>query len=340
MSEISVIIPVYNKIKHIEDTVRSVLVQTYEDFELLLIDDGSTDGSGAKCEELSLTDTRIRVLHCDNRGVSAARNTGLKNASGRYISFIDADDRIDKTFLEKLHASMLSEDAQMATCGYYEVGNGKINIHLYRDLGTGNRLFDHIREDMFCILWNKLFVKERIKHLFEEGLSTCEDSIFCIRYYLDSDPKIAIVDEALYEYSPYGEGLSSTYRDNAFCGINKLLIVNRKLSARIEDECLRNLALHHIYKVYFYGVYTYIFGNLCKGPADAYKLSVIDRILKDKVYRKIIGYLIGKTGKLKDAEKNSVEEKLIILFSFLKMKRMIFLLSKAKKCLGPLKNRL
>lgn len=340
MSEISVIIPVYNKIMHIEDTVRSVIAQTFEDFELLLIDDGSTDGSGAKCDELSLSDSRVRVLHCENRGVSAARNMGLKNAAGRYISFIDADDRIDKTFLEKLHSMMLAENAQMATCGYYEVGKGKINIHLYRDLGTGNRLFDHIREDMFCILWNKLFVKERIKHLFEEGLSTCEDSIFCIRYYLDSDPKIAIVDEALYEYSPYGEGLSSSYRENAFCGINKLLTANRKLSAHIDDERLRNLALHHICKVYFYGVYTYIFGNLCNGPADAYKLSIIEQILNDKVYRKIIGYLIAKTGKVKDAEKNSIEEKLIILFSFLKMKRMIFLLSKAKKCLGPLKNRL
>ena len=337
MSEISVIVPVYNKIRHIEDTVRCILDQTFEDFELLLIEDGSSDGTDVLCDELAELDKRVKLIHTENRGVSAARNAGIKASTGKYVSFIDADDSVDMTFLERLHTSIVSENADMSVCGYYEVRNGKVGIHLYRDLGTGCRLYDHIREDMLCILWNKLFVRDKIKHLFDEKLSTCEDSIFCVRYFLDNDPKIAVVNEALYEYTAHKGGLTSTYQENAFTGINKLLVMNRKLSSGIDDEHLRDLALHHIYKVYFYGVYTYIFGNLTKYLDRKKKLSVTEQVLNDRIYRWVIGYLFKKSDK--DAEKNSLEEKLIIIFSILKMKRAICFIAKVKKCLGPLKNR-
>lgn len=330
MPEISIIIPIYNKIAHVEDTVRSVLAQTFTDYELLLIDDGSTDGSGGLCDELSGTDERVKVFHTENLGVSAARNTGLKAASGKYISFIDADDRIDKTFLEKLHTSMEEHDADMAVCGYHEIRNGRIKLHLYRDLGSGDRLFDHIREDMLCILWNKLFVREKIAHYFDEDISTCEDSVFCIGYYLDNDPVTAVVNESLYEYAAYEDGLTSTYHDGAFTGINRLLASNMKLSRRIKDENLRKQALHHIFKVYFYGIYTYIFGNLCKEPMDGKSLSVISQVLDDKRYGKIIRHILRNTGSGKYTEKNSLEEILIIIFSLLRMKRSILFLAKVK----------
>lgn len=330
MPEISIIIPIYNKKRHISDTVRSVLDQSFDDFELLLIDDGSTDGSGKLCDEIASSDARISVIHTENRGVSAARNKGLEYASGRYAAFIDADDRIDRTFLEKLRAAMISEDADMAVCGYHEIRNGKIKLHRYNDLESGDRLYDYIREDMLCILWNKLFVRDKIRHLFDEELSTCEDSIFCIRYYLDNDPKIAVINESLYEYSAYEDGLTSTYRDGAYDGICRLLAVNGKLCKTIADERLRRLAGHHIFKVYFYGIYTYIFGNLAKGHMNRDSLEVIGRILDDKRYRKIIGILLRNSERDKDAEGNSPEEFMIALFSVLRMKRAIWLLEKVK----------
>lgn len=330
MPEISIIIPIYNKKRHIADTVRSVLDQSFEDFELLLIDDGSTDGSGELCDELAASDGRVVVIHTENRGVSAARNKGLEHASGRYVGFVDADDRIDKTFLEKLRAPMISEDAGMSVCGYHEIRNGKIKLHRYNDLNSGDRLFDYIREDMLCILWNKLFVRDRIRHMFDEKLSTCEDSIFCIRYYLDNDPKIVIVKESLYEYAAYDDGLTSTYQNRAYEGICSLLAVNGKLSEKIADEHLRKLAKHHIFKVYFYGIYTYIFGNLGKGHMTGESLSLIGQILDDKRYRKTVGYILRNSKRDKDAEANSPEEIMIAIFSMLRMKRAIWLLAKVK----------
>ena len=330
MREISIIVPVYNKINTIKNAVSSVLNQTFEDFELLLIDDGSTDGSSLICDELAAGDQRVRVIHTDNRGVSAARNTGLENAAGKYISFIDADDQIDKTFLEKLHDSMTENSADLAVCDYYEIRKGRKTVHSYGNLNTGDKVFEYIREDLLCILWNKLFVREKIKHLFDESISTCEDSIFCIRYYLDNDPKIAFVNETLYGYIVCGDGLSSTYNDGAFDGINKLLSVNGKLLGRIEDDSLKALARHHICRVYYYGTYTYVFENLSMKPFDGDVLSVIGCITRDDNYRKIIRFVLAYPFRDAKAEKNSIAESLIIIFSLLRMKRSIYLLSKIK----------
>ncbi|MBR7088967.1 MAG: glycosyltransferase family 2 protein [Lachnospiraceae bacterium] len=338
MCEISIIIPIYNMKTYIEDTARSVLDQTFEDLELLLIDDGSSDGSDLICDGLASSDARVKVFHTENRGVSAARNLGLKNASGRYIGFIDADDHVDRTYLEKLHAAIETGDAGMAVSGYYEIRNGKKSVHTYPDTGSGDKLYDLVRQDTLCILWNKLFVRDKIKHLFEEGLSTCEDSLFCIRYYLDNVPETVFVKEPLYGYVAQSDGLSSTYHEGAFAGINKLLLLNRKLSKMIGNDELRQSALHHAYKVYFYGVYTYIFGNLSNGKLCREKLPVFDEVLNDKRYQRIIRY-IASPKRNKNAEKNSAEESLIIFFSVFKMKRAIILLSKVKKCLAPLRNR-
>ena len=330
MCEISVIIPVYNKIDHIEKAVRSVLDQTFGDLELLIVDDGSTDGSAELCDKLSESDTRIRVIHIGNCGVSAARNEGLKEASGKYVSFIDADDHIEKTFLEKLYTAITAEDAGMSVCGYHEIRNGKIGLHRYGCLQTGDSIYEYLREDLLCILWNKLFVRDRIKHLFDESISTCEDSIFVIRYFLDNDPGIAFVNESLYEYTAQGDGLSSTYHDGAFAGINKLLAVNRKLAEKISSDDLRRLGMHHVFRVYYYGVYTYIFQNLAMDRMNAENLSVIDEVISDRRYRKIIKLMFGYQFRDKRAERTSVMETLIILFSLLKMKRIIWFLSKVK----------
>lgn len=89
---ISIVVPVYNVVHYLERCVLSVLRQTYKDMEVILVDDGSTDGSGELCDKLALTDTRIHVIHQKNQGLSGARNTGIRNATGEYIAFIDSDD--------------------------------------------------------------------------------------------------------------------------------------------------------------------------------------------------------------------------------------------------------
>lgn len=103
---ISIIVPVYNGEDHLDRCVRSILAQTYKDFELLLVDDGSTDGSGALCDAWAAKDSRVRVFHQENAGVSAARNAGLDAATGEYIGFVDADDYIDEATYEIAVAAM------------------------------------------------------------------------------------------------------------------------------------------------------------------------------------------------------------------------------------------
>lgn len=101
---ISVIVPVYNVEKYLTDCVASILNQTYRDFELILVDDGSTDSSGTLCDSLAQADSRVRVIHQENGGLSQARNAGIEAAQGEYLTFIDSDDWVDDTYLEYLHS--------------------------------------------------------------------------------------------------------------------------------------------------------------------------------------------------------------------------------------------
>lgn len=118
MPEISVIVPVYNVSSYLEKCVSSILGQTFEDFELLLIDDGSTDESGRLAEKLAASDARITVYHKSNGGLSDARNYGVKRAKGSFVTFIDSDDWIEKNYLEFLYRALVDNDADISTCYY------------------------------------------------------------------------------------------------------------------------------------------------------------------------------------------------------------------------------
>ena len=339
MCEISVIVPVYNKKRYIKKAVKSVLNQTFEDFELLLIDDGSTDGSGAVCDDLSELDQRIKVFHTPNHGVSAARNLGIKNAKGRFVGFIDADDFIHETFLEKLYNSITQNNSGLAVCNYYEVKNGKKSIHSIKNYNSGCDVFEYLRQDIFCILWNKLYVRDNIQHLFDESISTCEDSVFCIRYYFDNNPEISFVRETFYGYVVHDDGLTSTFQRKAFHGINNLFNLNRLLCDQIQDEKFKKLAMHHVCKVFYYGIYTYVFENLSKGSTNIEALSYIEHIINHRKYRRIIRYILRYRIKDGRAEKTGPTEWLIIIFSLLKMKRAVYFVSKGKVWLKSKINR-
>ena len=116
MPKISVIVPVYNTEKYLNRCIDSILAQTFTDFELLLIDDGSTDCSGKICDEYAAKDSRVRVFHKENGGVSSARNMGLDNAQGEWITFVDSDDWVHEDFLKKRLALALNDNADIAYC--------------------------------------------------------------------------------------------------------------------------------------------------------------------------------------------------------------------------------
>ena len=115
---ISVIIPVYNVESYIVEALESVIHQTYENLEILVIDDGSTDGSGVICDKYARDDARIFVMHQENKGLSSARNVGLDRMTGDAVAFLDPDDAYEVAFIEKLLAPMLLEDADVTVCNF------------------------------------------------------------------------------------------------------------------------------------------------------------------------------------------------------------------------------
>ena len=113
---ISVIVPVYRVEAYLGECIDSILAQTYQDFELILVDDGSPDNCGVICDEYAAKDSRIRVVHQQNGGLSAARNAGLDIARGEYVTFVDSDDKIPKNYLAILYGMIIDNDAQVSTC--------------------------------------------------------------------------------------------------------------------------------------------------------------------------------------------------------------------------------
>lgn len=122
---ISVVVPVYKAEKYIDECIESIVNQTYRNLEIILVDDGSPDRCPKICDEWAFRDERIKVIHQTNKGAAAARNAGIKVASGQYIGFVDSDDYIDKTMYEVLYEGIGKSDAQISCCYFVrEYGNG------------------------------------------------------------------------------------------------------------------------------------------------------------------------------------------------------------------------
>lgn len=120
---ISVIVPVYNVEKYIDKCINSIINQTYKNLEIILVDDGSPDNCGNICDEYSKKDNRIIVIHKENGGVSSARNIGIKNAKGKWITFVDSDDWIENDYVEKLSKIGIQNKAEVVLCGYNRIYN-------------------------------------------------------------------------------------------------------------------------------------------------------------------------------------------------------------------------
>ena len=186
---ISVIVPIYNVSKYISRCIESILAQKYNNIEIILINDGSTDESGKICDEYAKKDLRIKVIHKKNEGVSKTRNYGIDIANGEYITFIDADDYIEKDmYFDMMNIQHLNVIPDIVTSGYYyETEAGKIfdssniNHELYDILNSENA-FNEIFSGRFgAYIWNKLFKKELLdefKIRFEPQIYSGEDLLF------------------------------------------------------------------------------------------------------------------------------------------------------------------
>lgn len=218
MKKVSVIVPVYNVEKYLRKCVESIKNQTYQNLEIILVDDGSTDFSGLLCNELSETDNRIKVIHKENGGLSDARNVGMDASSGDYIGFVDSDDYVDEDFYGILVTNLEKYDADISCCRYSNVwengtkepiGNdGK--IHIYEGLEALKEYIYGKTMDPFSV--NKLYRAELLgnskypdnRFRFIKGILS-EDNPFCIELFKQTN-KVVLVGDSKYNYLQAREG--------------------------------------------------------------------------------------------------------------------------------------
>lgn len=211
MVKISIIVPVYNVGKYIRRCIDSLRTQTFNEIEILLIDDGSKDDSGAICDEYALKDNRIKVIHKENGGVSSARNAGLDNSTGIYIMFCDPDDYVEPTWCEKMYNTMNENGTFFGICGFNRVNaeDGRIidtSLPLYsNEIAQFDEAILYLyHTGLFRPVWNGIFSTEIIRDnllRFDETLARNEDTAFVIDYLQLADKRISFVSLPLYNYS-------------------------------------------------------------------------------------------------------------------------------------------
>ncbi|MCD7828059.1 MAG: glycosyltransferase [Clostridiales bacterium] len=210
MPTISIIVPIYNVEKYLRKCIESILSQTFKDFELILIDDGSSDNSGKICDEYAKQDSRIIVIHQCNKGVSTARNKGLTSAKGDYIAFIDPDDYVAENYLEYLYNSLQEySDADYAVCSYAKVDeNGNFIDEISISFKTQCvAIIDDIDiYNLFStkLIWTSLYKKSSLiindkLLMFNEAIAHTEDVLFSHTVYVNSK-KYVRLGNVLYFY--------------------------------------------------------------------------------------------------------------------------------------------
>ena len=210
---ISIIVPVYNTEKYLDSCIQSILNQTYLDFELILINDGSTDSSLEICQKYSEKDKRIILVNQHNGGVSAARNRGIELARGEWISFVDSDDWLDITFLNDF-LNHLSPDVDLLIQGMIQYPDSKkiYSFNIKRELSIQSFLFEYNILPYFFSPCSKFFKRSIIKEnnlFYNESISYGEDTLFNLDYALVCVSNIFLLESSGYHYRVVQDGLSS-----------------------------------------------------------------------------------------------------------------------------------
>ena len=247
--KISVIIPVYNAAQYLEKCLDSVLAQTFTDFELLLIDDGSKDSSGEICDRYAESDSRIRVFHKPNGGVSSARNLGLDNAKGEWITFVDADDELSEDALE----SLLVENADFVVCGYecYNMNGEKFfstaSYNYYLSLNVDDAITQMYMGEYYNLYSiAKLYKSSIIKNCnvrFDESLHYSEDRLFVVQYLCSCIGQVIYSSKSIYKYILRADGAMNSLRK----GFNSNSINGLYASLRMMKSVAKRPNKYNIY---------------------------------------------------------------------------------------------
>lgn len=264
---ISVVVPVYNMGKVLPKCIGALLSQSYDDYEIILVNDGSTDGSGEACDQEAKKSEKIRVIHKANGGLSSARNCGIDQAKGEFIIFPDPDDWEETNYLEYLLAIKEKANADLSICGYYRyTPKGEFPEKLPPDAAMLDaksalkRLV--LPSDFSGYVWNKLFSMKTIRDAglrFDEELQCLQDLHFCFRYFQYCD-RIVYDPKPLYHYN-INTGVSSfsspisARKLSAFKAYEKIaMLAKESLCPELENAVYGQLyerSLKYIYPYYY-----------------------------------------------------------------------------------------
>lgn len=210
---ISVIVAVYNMEKYLERCIDSILLQTYSNIEVILVDDGSRDASANMCDEYAKQDSRVKVVHKENGGVSSAKNLGLELATGEFVIFVDSDDWIELEMIEKLYSACRDNSADIACCGRYNVYGVSKKVGLCPDLSDVVSNKDFVLK-IFCakecdVSFADKLVKRMLFKDLRFPLNEIHEEEHIIYEVIGRTEKVALVNEPLYNYFHRENSLST-----------------------------------------------------------------------------------------------------------------------------------
>ena len=297
MPKISIIVPVYNTERYLSRCIDSILEQSFRDFELLLIDDGSKDGSGKICDAYAAKDVRVKVYHQVNQGVSVARNVGLENAKGEWIYFPDSDDELMPNAFEMM-MEMVCEKIDFVMCGYNVYNeDGECTYAITTRKQCVISKHDALME-MFCptiyryqgYLWNKLFKASIVKGhsmAFAKGIKFNEDRLFNVQYLCHINGDVAYTTSPIYQYIERSTGamasLTQRFNPDFLTDLDAFVMMKEPLSeSRISNDLWEAYA-----NVMYYSVCRYY------SMSQQFRKLSIDKILAVEK-RLLCGVGLGK----------------------------------------------
>lgn len=252
MALVSIIVPVYQVEKYLRQCIDSILAQTFQDFELILVDDGSKDRSGQICDEYAKKDDRIYVVHTLNRGAAAARNTGIQRASGTYIAFVDGDDYLAENMIGRMYEVILDAQCDLVICNFlhaFSDEKGNFSPPLQSMEISGREVLSHRKTQknygVWTVVWNKLYKRTIFENLrFPEG-KYFEDEFFSDQLYLRCG-RIRVIPDVLYSYRVRTSSTMNTQKTR-----NYLDLIDA-FQIRIQLYLDQSLPTDEIYKIFIF----------------------------------------------------------------------------------------
>lgn len=240
MPKLSITVPVFNTEKYLNRCIDSILSQTFNDFELILVDDGSNDNSGRICDNYAETDKRIIVIHCVNGGVCKARNIGIEAAEGEWIGFVDADDWQEEGMYDTMMQITKRHETELVYCDFFAVNkNATVPVSQPGHNGDNLSLVKSFIMDGWTVVWNLIMKRKLIvdnKLYFDEEIKFGEDFVFLLKAFMLAK-RIDKVAEPLYYYNRINDGSAlNTVSFDYYRSVLKAIISVRDFSKGIIED--------------------------------------------------------------------------------------------------------